>query len=97
VTWASSDRAARLPADWARRRARILRRDHHRCQIAGPGCTRIATEVDHIDHGDNHDPANLQAVCSRCHRAKTQGEAAGAQSAARARSIRPREAHPGLT
>ena len=93
--WSNSDRSARLPSDWAKRRIRVLRRDGFRCRITGPHCLTLATEVDHIVHGDDHRLGNLQAVCSRCHRAKTQAEAAGAQAAVRERSLRPAEGHPG--
>ena len=95
MAWSSSDRAARLPSNWAKLRQSILKRDGYLCQIAGPGCTMLATEVDHITHGDDHDPSNLQALCHRCHAAKTASEAKGAQSAIRSRSKREPEAHPG--
>ena len=95
MPWSTSDRRSRLPADWQRRRARILRRDRYRCQLRDHGCLGIATEVDHIEAGDNHDDANLHAVCERCHTAKTLAEAAAARAAIRARGLRNPEAHPG--
>ncbi|MYC32126.1 MAG: HNH endonuclease [Chloroflexi bacterium] len=59
---------------WARRgwrqiRERILKRDQHRCQIRGPGCTGRATQVDHIrplKWGGSNDPGNLRAACAHC-------------------------------
>ena len=79
--WATSDRSRRLPSSstWARIRAAVLNRDQHLCQINGPSCRLIATEVDHIVPGDDHRMENLQAACSVCHRAKTQAEAAAAR------------------
>lgn len=77
--WAGSDRRSRLPADWPRRRLRVLRRDGWRCQIRRPGCKLIATEVDHVVNDDNHDEDNLQSACHPCHAAKTQEESAQAR------------------
>lgn len=51
-------------------RRRVLFRDRNLCQICGPKCTGIATEVDHIialaDGGASHDMANLRATCKTC-------------------------------
>lgn len=99
MAWSDSryPRAQRLPADWQKRRARVLRRDGGVCQMCGH---EGATEVDHIRRGDNHDLANLQAVHSECHKVKTareSGQASGAASRARAAAkYRPKEPHPGL-
>lgn len=59
------------------------------------GCRTVATEVDHIARGDNHDPSNLRAVCSVCHRKKTLAEAQEASRKKREARFRPRERHPG--
>lgn len=67
-----------MPDDWYGvngTRARILNRDGHRCQK----CGAPATEVDHIVRGIEDD-GNLRALCTPCHRAKTQDEAAEARS-----------------
>jgi 5-methylcytosine-specific restriction protein A len=96
MAWDSSDRRSRLPGDWARRRLRVLRRDHYQCQArdaAGLRCLEPAREVDHIIAGDNHDLSNLQAICSVCHKRKTQREAQAARSAKGRR--RPPSRHPG--
>lgn len=74
--------------DWQQRRARILQRDFGLCQIKGPACRFVATEVDHkvskaaaraagwtSDQIEADD--QLQAVCSPCHKAKTQAERGG--------------------
>ena len=94
--WATSTRRRRLPKDWPNRRRQVLDRDRHRCRINGPNCTVEATEVDHIVNNDDHELANLQAVCSPCHKAKTRAEAQAAKAAA-PRRTRPAEPHPGLT
>ncbi|WP_329520522.1 HNH endonuclease [Spirillospora sp. NBC_01491] len=98
MAWENSNRADRLPKDWRRTRARILRRDRRTCQLTGPDCIGTATEVDHIQAGDDHDPANLQAVCTRCHASKSGHEGGTASTQARAARprLRPAESHPGL-
>lgn len=94
--WQGSDRKTRLPPDWYRIRARVLTRDRRRCQLGYTGCLGKATQVDHIQPGDNHDETNLQAVCTECHTAKSARE--GAEARARIASLRrrPLEQHPGL-
>jgi 5-methylcytosine-specific restriction endonuclease McrA len=51
---------------WRNLRKLILNRDNYRCQIEGPGCTRWATHVDHIDPQGGDLPANLRAACEHC-------------------------------
>jgi 5-methylcytosine-specific restriction endonuclease McrA len=54
---------------WRTLRAAILQRDHHRCTINAPGCTIVATCVDHIvqrEHGGGDEPSNLRAACMPC-------------------------------
>lgn len=55
---------------WQRIRRQILERDGYRCQIVGPNCTTVATDVDHIlpisQGGAWYDPVNLRAACSKC-------------------------------
>ncbi len=55
---------------WQRLRPQILARDGGTCQIGAPGCTTIATQVDHITPvhagGAWYDPANLRAACANC-------------------------------
>lgn len=60
------------PRQRARIRAIVLQRDGHRCQLRLPGCTTIATTVDHIRDrttaGDG--PDNLRAACAPCNMAR---------------------------
>lgn len=97
-----SRRAGRAPGHQAWRRA-VLDRDAHTCQIRGPRCTGRATEADHVipvaEGGPEFDPANGQAACPDCHKAKTAAEAARGRAraaAARPKARREPERHPGL-
>lgn len=100
MAWDTSDRRSRLPADWHKRRLRVLRRDGYRCQHRdderAPKCNALASDVDHVVRGDDHNEGNLQSLCRDHHRAKTSAEATEARRAI-ARSRRaPTERHPGL-
>jgi 5-methylcytosine-specific restriction endonuclease McrA len=70
----------------------VLERDGHRCRT----CGAIATEVDHVTAGDDHRLANLQALCTPCHRAKSSAEGVEARRVKYDRR-RPDDKHPGLT
>jgi len=96
MAWDTSDRRSRLPSNWATIRTRILDRDGWLCQLRYEGCTRVASEVDHIIAGDNHHPTNLQAACARCHSRKSAAEGKAARDAIRNARYRPPERHPGL-
>lgn len=88
--WSSS-----RPGLTPKQRSEALTRDGHECRHCGDR----ATEVDHIINvaqGGTHDPHNLQALCTPCHRAKTEAEALAARKAALAARYHPTEAHPGL-
>ena len=88
VAWERSTRAARLPGDWAARRRFVLERDPV-CRV----CRRAASvEVDHVIPGDDHNPGNLQGICTDCHKTKTQTEAFAGRTLRR----RPDERHPGM-
>jgi 5-methylcytosine-specific restriction endonuclease McrA len=55
-----------------RTRKTVLDRDGHECQIRGPRCEGVATEVDHIvPHVFGGDSAldNLRAACKPCNAA----------------------------
>lgn len=101
MAWTSdsvSARAARLPSDWSTRRVRVLRRDGYRCQArdsTGVLCGSPANQVDHVEHGDDHDYANLQSLCRWHHARKSSSEGAAARRP-KATQRRPPEAHPGL-
>lgn len=100
--WQNSDRRSRLPADWPKRRRRVLIRDGHRCthrSADGVRCSEPATDVDHIVPGDDHRESNLRSLCAGHHRAKSSAEGARAQAAQRRRidkRFRRTEDHPGL-
>lgn len=54
-------------------RFEILRRDR-RCQLCGAGPKDDVLEIDHIvprSKGGSNDPGNLQVLCSRCNRGKS--------------------------
>lgn len=97
--WENSNRRDRLPPDWPKIQAKVLRRDQKRCQIRGPRCEVIATEADHIRNGDDHSMSNLQAVCHQCHKEKSSSEGGAAKAAQRrkiAKKFQRTEDHPGL-
>ncbi|WP_411292900.1 HNH endonuclease [Streptomyces sp. CBMA123] len=76
--WANSSRRNRgtIPG-WSRIRLRVLYRDRKTCYLCQ---STGANEVDHIvpvARGGTHDLTNLAAVCSACHRQKTQRESRG--------------------
>ena len=85
-------------------RARVLERDGWQCQLALPGCTFHAEEIDHIagvaklGYDDDSDE-NLRAACRKCHRARSgaQRDAASRASNAHryARRHLPKQKHPG--
>lgn len=91
MAWAGSTRRSRLPADWPAIRRAVLARDPV-CRIAGPTCTRMSTEADHIVAGDDHRLEALQGTCANCHRTKSAREG----NAARPREKRRPGPHPGL-
>lgn len=99
--WSDSIRRAALPSDWPRRRAAVRKRAGERCEatIRGARCPNRGTECDHITphtQGGTDDLANLQWLCTPCHRRKTGREAAQARETIRRRRFRPSEPHPGL-
>ena len=100
--WEGSDRRSRLPADWPKIRLRVLRRDGGQCTAlteAGPRCTSLASDVDHIVAGDNHDLSNLRSLCSYHHKIKSSREGAAALAAKRRaieKKFRRTERHPGM-
>lgn len=80
VQAATTSNTQRIRGDaWMKRRARILTRDGGMCQCeACQGAGYTATEVDHripLWEGGTDDDANLQAVNTECHKAKTAAEA----------------------
>lgn len=97
MSWSTSTRRARLPSDWAKRRAKVKHRAKGQCQATThePECDGMGNECDHIKPGDDHRLSNLQWLSGPCHAAKTQREAQKALSGAREAAKLPRETHPG--
>jgi 5-methylcytosine-specific restriction enzyme A len=77
-----------MPSGWSAMRARVLREE--------PTCRRCRAPSVTVDHvvprylGGGHQRANLQALCKRCHDAKTAAEGKAANRAAAARRRRRR-------
>lgn len=96
--WRGSTRRARLPADWSSRRGRVLSRDGYQCTATddyGTRCDEPATDVDHVDPGDNHAEANLASLCGWHHARKSAREGGTAAHVRHAPHRRPPEPHPG--
>lgn len=101
MAWSTSDRRERLPADWDKIRAAILRRDGYQCTHRddyGKRCIEAGTDVDHIRRGDDHRSENLRVLCRWHHNAKSSAEG-GEARAIRDEQIDQRwrrtEDHPG--
>ena len=99
--WRGSDRRSRLPANWPQLRARVLRRDKHRCTWIenNERCPNKATDVDHRRAGDDHSESNLRSLCADHHKRKSGQEGAAAIAAKRkknAQKFRRDEPHPGF-
>jgi 5-methylcytosine-specific restriction protein A len=64
-------------AFWRRQRLALLRAEPfcRRCRLRDGRSLQLAQEVDHIipilEGGDRLDPANLQPLCTKCHREKS--------------------------
>lgn len=103
--WAGSNRAARLPRDWAQRVTATKARAAGRCEgisLAGEDrrhvaeCNGVGSECDHDQRGDDHRLSNLRWLNQFCHLEKTQHEAAEAQREQAAKARFPSSQHPGL-
>lgn len=95
MAWSTSDRRARLPKDWPKRREATKRRAKGRCEgISLNGeprwhvgtCDGIGTDCDHDKRGDDHSLSNLRWLSGECHKEKTKRE--------RPQRRRPAEQHP---
>jgi 5-methylcytosine-specific restriction endonuclease McrA len=94
VAWGTSNRSSRLPPNWfSHIRPVVLKRDP-RCKLQYQGCTAVSTQVDHKQRGDDHNFANLQGVCAKCHAIKSAREGRQAQLTRSQRRQRPSERHP---
>lgn len=92
MSWYTSDRRDRLPSDWPARREAAIARAKGRCEAKhhAADCDGKGVEVDHKRQGDDHSPANLQALSTACHAAKTRLD-----NGYRAAVLAPVERHPG--
>ena len=97
MVWATSDRAARLPPNWASLRMQVRRRARGRCEATAhaTGCNGIGAEADHVNPGDDHSLTNLMWLSPVCHRAKTAAETAERNRQRASMRRRPSESHPG--
>lgn len=103
MSWTTTGR--NLPRDWAARRSQVLAEESD-CQLAYPDewttrhgvrrCTRVSTEVDHINDPLDHSRPNLRGVCASCHARRTQAQAAAAQQGVAGRARYPTTRAPGL-
>lgn len=86
-----------LPKDWEQRRQRVFERDGRLCQLGYADlCTTVATEVDHKGARDDHRLTELQAVCSECHKVKTQQQSREAIQSKAALARPKKRVHPAL-
>lgn len=97
AAWSGSTRRRRLPKNWPIIRRRILERDGHRCTWHDHDgrCTAPATDVDHVEPGDDHTAANLQSLCRAHHAAKSSCEGRAAQRPSARRNEPPHPAKGG--
>lgn len=95
--WGTSDRASRLPANWASIRRQVAARANNLCEAAThvSTCNGTGTDADHIRAGDDHALDNLQWLSGPCHAAKTARETAWRNRRNAALKHRPTETHPG--
>lgn len=94
--WESSRRRFRLPENWQDIRLPVLQEADWICELRLDGvCIGTATEVDHINRGDDHSRENLRAVCYRCHAKKSSMEGHARKRELKALKNRPAERHPG--
>ena len=92
--WTGSDRRRRLPPQWARIRAEILKKDPT-CQLC---FVRPRTHCDHIEpKKDDHRKEALRGVCAPCHMQLSSKQGNDAQrEKPRPTRARPEEVHPGI-
>lgn len=92
MTWSTSDRRERLPANWPALVVKVKRRARGRCEAThhAPECKGRGRDVDHIKQGDDHSLANLQYLSGPCHDRKTRLDN-GYTASVKART----EQHPG--
>ena len=95
MSWDTSSRRSGLPSNWHLIRDRVLRNAGWLCEIGYSCCAVEATEVDHINRGNNHQVSNLRAACKPCHARKSSAEGNSRRRQLKALRYRPTERHPG--
>ena len=98
MTWETSDRRSRLPADWPAIVGRVKLKAQGRCQArlpSGKRCPRVGVDVDHVIPNDDHSLRNLRLLCEHHHDKKSSREGFEARQAFKQSKYRPREDHPG--
>lgn len=94
--WETSRRRHRLPENWHAIRMPVLRDAGFVCELRYEGvCVGTASEVDHINRGDDHSRSNLRAACWRCHAKKSSMEGHARKRELRELRKRKQERHPG--
>lgn len=78
---------------WRLLRQQVLERDSYLCcECTRVGRVSAASDVDHIvpkSQGGTDELSNLQSLCLRCHRAKTQAESRGVGQKSGPLAVRP--------
>lgn len=96
MSWAGSRRRHALPDNWDQIRREVLQDSHWICEIQlEDRCLGTASEVDHIERGNDHSRSNLRSACHRCHAKKSSEEGIAARRNNQAWKKRPPERHPG--
>lgn len=94
--WETSRRRNRLPYNWDEIRRQVLQDAHWICEIRlEDRCLGTASEVDHVNRGDDHSRENLRAACHKCHAKKSSQEGVAARRRKRELNKRTPERHPG--
>lgn len=105
MTWDTSDRRSRLPANWPKLVSSVKKRARATSKLgieqcekrlpSGNRCPRLGTDVDHVIPNDDHGIKNLRLLCEHHHGIKSSAEGRTARAELKQSKYRPREGHPG--